>query len=715
MSYEEFFHLKDAPFRLTPDPDYFFPSGVHKEALDTMIYSIRSGEGFVLITGTPGVGKTLLVRTLLRELGSSVNRALVLNPTISPRELLSVILDDLGVTIMVENREISKEMLLRCFREYLLDKSSQGIKTIIIIDEAQNLPRETLEELRILSNLESDKEKLLQIILVGQLELEERLQYDEMKQLTQRITIRYRLNPLSPEETGAYVRHRLEVAGGAMSVRFMPRVMGRIHALSSGIPRRINLICERALMAAYLDGEKSVSKKHLVRAIRSIEGNEDKISTFPGWLWSALGGSAVILAALWVALQYDSDGPAIKDVAQPPAVLQQKEVPGAAPPPVTKPEEDVVAARPIPAPPEPVKSPAGSSVDTGPSPEPIAKTDFQTNARVLPETPPVPVRESRPSMQVPPTPQFTPDVQEPVPGTPDLLVTSNLAPDAQKQLNVSSRQSSSLNSQPSAPSLQTSPAETAVLPLPPGELVQYPDEKAGPPLLPVNEFYLSVDRDSGLARLWLGGASGPVAKHQFPLDWRIMEGLYLLGVDREKGPFIFNPILFQWGGYNMLNAAAVWDQVDEFVADTLVPVVVHSSTKAGKDLPVGDITTIREIINNWSQAWRNRDINALMSFYARTFTTYSIDSYEPKTYSLAQLSDIRGRILGTSSYISLTTSIPIILVDPLNQDLAIAVFRQQYMSNIYSDKGIKVLYLRREDNYPEHPWKIVAKFFLPTG
>jgi general secretion pathway protein A len=203
MSYEEFFHLKDAPFRLTPDPDYFFPSGVHKEALDTMVYSIRTGEGFVMITGTPGVGKTLLVRKLLRELGDKVNLALVLNPTISPRELLSVILDDLGITTMEESQNVSQEMLLRRFRDNLLNKSSQGIKTIIIIDEAQNLPKATLEELRMLSNLESDKEKLLQIILVGQLELEERLQYDEMKQLAQRITIRYRLTPLSSEETGA--------------------------------------------------------------------------------------------------------------------------------------------------------------------------------------------------------------------------------------------------------------------------------------------------------------------------------------------------------------------------------------------------------------------------------------------------------------------------------------------------------------------------------
>jgi len=218
MSYEEFFHLKDAPFRLTPDPDYFFPSAVHKEALDTMVFSINAGEGFVLITGNPGSGKTLLVRTLLRQLGDKVNLALVLNPTLSPSELLRVILDDLHVFNMDEIEQMSKEKLLRLFRDNLLENAARGIKTIIIIDEAQNLPKETLEELRMLSNLESDKEKLLQIILVGQLEFEELLKHDDMKQLAQRISIRYRLQPLSADETGGYVRHRLEVAGGNMSV-----------------------------------------------------------------------------------------------------------------------------------------------------------------------------------------------------------------------------------------------------------------------------------------------------------------------------------------------------------------------------------------------------------------------------------------------------------------------------------------------------------------
>ncbi|MDX1776658.1 MAG: AAA family ATPase, partial [Desulfobulbales bacterium] len=665
MSYEEFFHLKDAPFRLTPDPDYFFPSGGHKEALDTMVYSIRSGEGFVMITGTPGVGKTLLVRKLLRELGDKVNLGLVLNPTISPRELLAVILDDLGISTMEESQNISKEMLLRSFRDYLLAKSALGMKTIIIIDEAQNLPKDTLEELRMLSNLESDKEKLLQIILVGQLELEERLQYKDMKQLAQRITIRYRLKPLAPEETGAYVRHRLEVAGDAMSVRFMPRVMARIHELSSGIPRRINLICERALMAAYVDGEKSVSRKHLVRAIRSIEGNEDKISTVPGWLLPVLGGAAVIVAALWVALQYNSGTPQKADTAQEKTVAQ-----------VEKPAKLVAEGTDLKSVPK-LKKPQGSDVQ---QPAAINKSDIQANARVLPAQPPAAVVAPEPTAQAPTT----------------------------AGANFKSVPKDQVTTTP-----PTSNAEAPVLRKPPGQFVQYLDEKADPSLLPANEFFLSVDRDNNRARLWQGSTAGPLAQYDFQLDWRIMEGLYILGNDKEKGAFIFNPILFQWGGYNMLNAATLWAQVDDYVVEDLLPVVVYSGGATGQEVLTGDIPAIREIINQWAQAWRDRDITTLMSFYGRSFTSYSIDTSEPETYSLAQLSEIRGRILATSSYISLSTSKPIILRDPQNQDMAIAVFRQEYVSSSYKDEGVKVLYLRREGSYPGRPWKITAKFFLP--
>lgn len=277
MDYKQFFGLKEHPFRLTPDPDFFFPSDSHREALETLLYSIRSGEGFVQITGIPGTGKTLLLRTILRELGKDISTALILNPKLSPSELLRVILEDLGLDLsLMENKP--KETLIRYFREFLLERANNGIKTIIIIDEAQNLPSETMEELRLLSNLETDKEKLLQIILVGQLELEEKLKSPDLKQLHQRITIRYRLKYLSREDTGAYIYHRLRIAAGgsgAENIHFPPSVLKYIHNFSAGTPRLINIICERSLMSAFVEGKKTIERKHAKKAVESIRGDEE--------------------------------------------------------------------------------------------------------------------------------------------------------------------------------------------------------------------------------------------------------------------------------------------------------------------------------------------------------------------------------------------------------------------------------------------------------
>lgn len=274
MAYEDFFGFKEAPFRLSPDPDYYFPSGMHGEALQNLIYSIRAGEGFVQITGNPGTGKTLILRMLLKQIGSSVHTALILYTKIAAKELFRVILEDLGIdSDQMENK--SQGDLLRFFRKFLLEEAEKGIPTVIIIDEAQNLPNDVLEELRLLSNLETEKKKLLQIILVGQLELEEKLECPDLKQLHQRITIRYRLQPLSESDTVAYIKHRLQIAGNTKKVRFPSKVIKKIYKLSGGVPRLINIICERALMAAFVQTKNIIETGHVKKAIESISGEQD--------------------------------------------------------------------------------------------------------------------------------------------------------------------------------------------------------------------------------------------------------------------------------------------------------------------------------------------------------------------------------------------------------------------------------------------------------
>lgn len=291
MTYQDFFKLKDTPFRLTPDVDYFFPSETHGAALETLLYSIKAGEAFVQITGQPGVGKTILVRHLLNQLEGEVRTALILHPRLDGEELLKVILEDLGVSAEAIQGK-SKEGLLRFFREQLLDAAQKGHTTVVIIDEAQEIPNDTLEELRLLSNLETEKKKLVSIILVGQTELEEKLSNPALRQLHQRITIRYRIEPFSRNETLAYITHRLSIAGASANIHFSDGVLHAIHRKSGGIPRQINVICERALMAACVEGVKTIKNTHLQRALESYLG------TVPGFRRRPLGLVAAVLLLL---------------------------------------------------------------------------------------------------------------------------------------------------------------------------------------------------------------------------------------------------------------------------------------------------------------------------------------------------------------------------------------------------------------------------------
>jgi len=277
--YEKFFGFTEKPFNLTPDPDYFFLSSVHKRALDYLVYGLESGMGFIQITGEIGSGKTTLIKSLLRNLSRQVKVAYVIHSKGTFTQILRMILEDLEVVEV--DRRLSKEALLSRFRDYLVEQARRGNSVVIIIDEAQNLSVEALEELRMLSNFETEKAKLLQIVLVGQPELRDLLRRPDLEQLRQRVTVRFHLYPLSEDETRAYIRHRLKVAGSDGSVRFTVGACRLIHRYSGGLPRLINVACDATLLAGFVEERRVFSEKFVREALAELADERPERLTEP--------------------------------------------------------------------------------------------------------------------------------------------------------------------------------------------------------------------------------------------------------------------------------------------------------------------------------------------------------------------------------------------------------------------------------------------------
>ena len=297
--YEDYYGFSEKPFSLTPDPKYLYKSESHAGAFELLQYAIRRREGFVVVTGDIGTGKTTLCRAVMGQLDRRVFTALVLNPFLAEDDLLRLILQDFGVVSREEIKRgrlayVSKQALIDTLNEFLLSLLPLGASAVLILDEAQNLPRQVLEQIRILSNLETDKEKLLQIVLVGQMNLKESLRAPDLRQLDQRVSIRFELEPLTRDETGAYVSHRLAIAGGASGVSFAPAALDLVHRCTTGIPRLINLVCDRALLCSYAERCTRVTPESVRKAAVSLDLVFPRRS-FAGWL----RGQAAAVARLF--------------------------------------------------------------------------------------------------------------------------------------------------------------------------------------------------------------------------------------------------------------------------------------------------------------------------------------------------------------------------------------------------------------------------------
>ena len=309
--HEEYYGFVEKPFSLTPDPKYLYKSASHANAFELLQYAIRRREGFIVVTGDIGTGKTTLCRAVLDQLDRKTFTALVLNPFITEEDLLRMILQDFGVVSREEIKRgrltgVTKQELIDTLNEFLLSLLPLNAGALLIIDEAQNLPHQVLEQIRILSNLETDKEKLLQIVLVGQLNLRDLLRAPNLRQLDQRVSIRYELKPLSGEETAAYIAHRLAIAGGGASVSFAPKALELVHKYTAGTPRLINLLCDRALLGGYAARTNRITPEIVTTAAAGLELIKPRfaISTWLHHRTAAFAAGAAVMALLAGGIAY---------------------------------------------------------------------------------------------------------------------------------------------------------------------------------------------------------------------------------------------------------------------------------------------------------------------------------------------------------------------------------------------------------------------------
>ena len=294
--YLRFFGLNEKPFAITPDPRYLYLSERHAEALAHLLYGINESGGFIQLTGEVGTGKTTVVRTLLSRVPHHADVAVILNPRVTPVEFLLTICEELALDIAEADRDSVKQMVDALNRR-LMAAHAAGRRIIVIVDEAQNLSAEVLEQVRLLTNLETPTQKLLQIILIGQPELRELLDRTDLRQLAQRITGRYHLEPLSREETRGYVRHRLRVAGAPEEI-FTPSALTEVHRLAAGIPRVINVTCDRALLGGYTRETRKVTAA-LVRVAAGEVYGRRFLPLWVGWLAGVLGLACIAGIAFW--------------------------------------------------------------------------------------------------------------------------------------------------------------------------------------------------------------------------------------------------------------------------------------------------------------------------------------------------------------------------------------------------------------------------------
>ncbi|MFC5497405.1 ExeA family protein [Caenimonas terrae] len=345
--YASYFGLKQEPFSIAPDPRLLFMSERHREALAHLLYGVGGGGGFVLLTGEIGTGKTTVCQLFLEQVPAHCNVAYIFNPKLTVTELLQSVCEEFRIALAPQDRARTVKDYLDPLNAFLLREHAAGRNSVLIIDEAQNLSADVLEQLRLLTNLETRERKLLQIVLIGQPELRSMLARPELEQLAQRVIARYHLQALSEAETAQYVQHRLEVAGLTQALPFEQRALRRIHAIARGVPRRINLLCDRALLGAFAGGRPMVDRAIVDQAAVEVFGEQPR-PALAGWLRPAavLALAVAAGAGLWMLLAGDRAAPARPALAAAPAPAPAVAPVASAPQPPAAPARTAAAAAP---------------------------------------------------------------------------------------------------------------------------------------------------------------------------------------------------------------------------------------------------------------------------------------------------------------------------------------------------------------------------------
>jgi len=760
-NYESFFGLKENPFRSSPDTEYYYPSNIHNLALKNLLYAIQSENGFILISGEPGTGKTLLLRTLISQLESYSHISFIMDPTIQHDDLLRMILSDLGLDKNLL-KLISIEDCLRFAKEHLITLKNQGIVPIVIIDEAHLLSSNALNNLSLLYDLKLENQKLITIMLAGQLELERRFKSPELWSLYQKISIKYRLTPLSKHDFIAYVKHRLSIAGGDQ-IYISPNILKTIFKQSYGIPRMINIICDRTLMIASSEEANAIKNRHVDQAVSSIKIERVRSD------FSLKQQIAIIIAGLFLycvaigvgyffihknfswftdkkiqeSLQSnvnDNEQQLTQQATPDPLTLTQIEV-------LSNEQSSILA----------LENNAQSISTT------MDKLKHTTNEDELA----IPQEITAQSSSVNPmayTPALLAESSQDM--TDHEIIAQDITPTTTQswysslkntfsgfffnkskkqpmdEKNTTSENQSVLSDNPSSltdhviedtqnevheaivsvPDKKTSQPETpSTTNLEPQKKATRNENMCPSQLiyLPSGNFCLSIQPELKKGLLWQQVREMLTIQAEFTVNWPFSYGIYFIGMKKDNSLFLFNPSPFSMR-MNQWMAKQLWENIKSIVAgQTIVPIVVcpPGLTIPEKQHPINSLSSkIISTIYQWKDAWQSENIDLYMNFYSKEAIVYYGIDREPEILSWDNQFQKKKFLFSKTDYIKVRISEPICLLDPINPSTVIAFFYQHYSSSIYSDKGIKVLYLNKNTektiNEKSNKWVITERLWI---